>query len=96
MPRLRPAATLLLDRGIPVHVVADRIGDDPAVLLRNYSKRKRKITADNSVSAAITAGGPFSGNLKPWVNIGSSSQVVLDLPLAKCLLSLERKGGRVV
>ena len=28
-------ATLLLDRGGPVHVVAERIGDDPAVLLRN-------------------------------------------------------------
>jgi integrase len=48
-------ATLLLDRGIPVHVVAERIGVDPAVLLRNYAKRKRKNTADNSVSAAITA-----------------------------------------
>ncbi|MDI1347118.1 MAG: site-specific integrase [Pseudolabrys sp.] len=48
-------ATLLLDRGIPVHVVADRIGDDPAVLLRNYAKRKRANTADNSVAAALTA-----------------------------------------
>ena len=48
-------ATLLLDRGIPVHVVAERIGDDPAVLLRNYAKRKRQNTADNSVSAAIGA-----------------------------------------
>jgi integrase len=48
-------ATLLLDRGVPVHVVAERIGDDPAVLLRNYAKRKRKNTADNSVSAVIGA-----------------------------------------
>jgi hypothetical protein len=48
-------ATLLLDRGVPVHVVAERIGDDPAVLLRNYAKRKRKNTADNSVSAVISA-----------------------------------------
>jgi integrase len=46
-------ATLLLDRGVPVHVVAERIGDDPAVLLRNYAKRKRKNTADNSVAAVI-------------------------------------------
>jgi integrase len=48
-------ATLLLDRGVPVHVVAERIGDDPAVLLRNYAKRKRQNTADNSVSAVIGA-----------------------------------------
>jgi integrase len=52
-------ATLLLDRGIPVHVVAERIGDDPAVLLRNYAKRKRqrgdKPATDDSLSAAIGA-----------------------------------------
>lgn len=48
-------ATLLLDRGVPVHIVAERIGDDPAVLLRNYAKRKRKNTADTSVSAVISA-----------------------------------------
>jgi integrase len=48
-------ATLLLDRGIPVHVVAERIGDDPAVLLRNYAKGKRQNTADNSVTSAIAA-----------------------------------------
>jgi integrase len=48
-------ATLLLDRGVPVHVVAERIGDDPAVLLRNYAKRKRTQTADTSVSAVIGA-----------------------------------------
>jgi integrase len=48
-------ATLLLDRGVPVHVVAERIGDDPAVLLKNYAKRKRKNTADTSVSAHIEA-----------------------------------------
>ena len=52
-------ATLLLDRGVPVHVVAERIGDDPAVLLRNYAKRKRqrgdKPTMDASVSDAISA-----------------------------------------
>jgi hypothetical protein len=36
-------------------VVAERIGDDPAVLLRSYTKPKRKNTADDSASAAITA-----------------------------------------
>ena len=48
-------ATLLLDRGVPVHIVAERIGDDPAVLLRNYAKRKRKTTANTSISAEINA-----------------------------------------
>jgi integrase len=48
-------ATLLLDRGVPVHVVAERIGDDPAVLLRNYAKRKREKTANTDFSAQITA-----------------------------------------
>jgi len=31
--------TLLLDNGVPVHVVADRCGHDPAMLLRTYAKR---------------------------------------------------------
>jgi integrase len=48
-------ATLLLDRGVPVHTVAERIGDDPSVLLKNYAKRKRQQTADTSVSAVISA-----------------------------------------
>jgi hypothetical protein len=50
---------LLLDRNVPVHIVAERIGDDPAVLLRNYAKRKRQRgdnpTTDKSVSEAIGA-----------------------------------------
>jgi integrase len=47
--------TALLDAGIPVHTVAQRIGDDPAVVLRNYAKRKRSKRADESLSNAITA-----------------------------------------
>lgn len=46
-------ATLLLDNGVPVHTVADRVGDDPAVLLRNYAKRSRARKADVSVSDLI-------------------------------------------
>jgi integrase len=46
--------TALLDAGIPVHTVAQRIGDDPAVLLRNYSKRKRTQEADKKLSQAIS------------------------------------------
>jgi integrase len=34
--------TMLLDRGVPVHVVAERCGHDPAVLLRTYAKRTKK------------------------------------------------------
>jgi integrase len=48
-------ATLLLDRGVPVHRVAERIGDDPAVLLKNYAKRKRKQSANDSVADIIGA-----------------------------------------
>jgi integrase len=43
--------TLLLDSGVPVHVVAARCGHDPAVLLRTYAKRTRK--ADTSAAAVI-------------------------------------------
>jgi integrase len=45
--------TLLLDAGVPVHVVAARCGHDPAVLLRTYAKRTRK--ADTSAAAVIGA-----------------------------------------
>ena len=37
--------TLLLDAGVPVHVVAARCGHDPAVLLRNYAKTTKKADA---------------------------------------------------
>jgi integrase len=45
--------TILLDNGVPVHVVAARCGHDPAVLLRTYAKRTRK--ADTSAAAVIGA-----------------------------------------
>ncbi|MGY3234098.1 integrase [Bradyrhizobium sp. USDA 4448] len=47
-------STALLDAGIPVHTVAQRIGDDPAVLLRNYTKRKRSTQANEKLSEIIT------------------------------------------
>jgi integrase len=34
---------------------AQRIGDDPAVLLRNYVKRKRSVKADKALSDAIVS-----------------------------------------
>ena len=43
--------TLLLDAGVPVHVVATGCGHDPAVLLRAYAKRTKK--ADTSAAAII-------------------------------------------
>ena len=43
--------TLLLDAGVPVHVVAERCGHDPAVLLRNDAKRTRR--ADDRAAAVI-------------------------------------------
>jgi integrase len=46
-------STWLLDQGQPVHVVAARLGDDPAVLLRSYAKRTKK--ADTSAADVIGA-----------------------------------------
>jgi integrase len=51
-------STALLDAGIPVHTVAQRIGDDPATLLRNYTKRRRSKQADKSLASALAS---FSG-----------------------------------
>ena len=45
--------TLLLDAGVPVHVVAASSSNDPAVLLRIYAKRTRK--ADASAAEIIGA-----------------------------------------
>jgi integrase len=45
--------TILLDNGVPVHVVAARCGHDPAVLLRSYAKRTKK--ADTNAAAVISA-----------------------------------------
>jgi integrase len=45
--------TLLVDAGVPVHVVAARCGHDPAVLLRSYAKRTRN--PDTSTAAIIGA-----------------------------------------
>jgi len=38
---------------IPVRTAAQRIGDAPAVLLRNYAKRKRPQEADKKLCEAI-------------------------------------------
>jgi integrase len=43
--------TILLDKGVPIHVVAARCGHDPTTLLRSYAKRTRK--ADTSAAAVI-------------------------------------------
>jgi integrase len=47
-------ATALLDAGIPLHTVAQRIGDDPATLLRHYTKTKRTEKADDALTSAIS------------------------------------------
>ena len=47
-------STMLLDKGMPVHQVAARIGDDPAVLLRVYAKlTKRKNSQMSEVVNAL-------------------------------------------
>jgi integrase len=50
-------STTLLDRNVPVHVVAKRIGDDPATLLRSYAERTKKADANAAeVIAALSKG----------------------------------------
>jgi hypothetical protein len=54
----RPSASAapdftICDAGIPVHMVAQRIGDDPATLLRSYTKRKRTEEADERLDVTI-------------------------------------------
>jgi integrase len=48
--------TMLLDRGVPAHVVAARCGHDPAVMLRSYAKRTRKADVSAAVIGAIAKG----------------------------------------
>jgi integrase len=45
--------TMLLDRGVPLHVVAARCGHDPAVMLRAYAKRTAK--ADTNAADVVGA-----------------------------------------
>jgi integrase len=48
-------STMLLDKGQPVHRVAARIGDDPAILLRVYAKLTKK--KDTKMSEVVNALG---------------------------------------
>ncbi|WP_426433678.1 hypothetical protein [Bradyrhizobium genosp. P] len=89
-------STALLDAGIPVHTVAQRIGDDPAVLLRNYAKRKRSKKANELVTTAIAAFALGLWENRLWVQRGSKFALRSTAPCAKCLTFLRRKGGRVV
>jgi hypothetical protein len=53
-------STALLDAGIAVHTVAQRIGNDPATRLRAYTKRRRFKAADKNLSDAIAIGHGLS------------------------------------
>jgi integrase len=49
--------TVLLDKGVPVHVVAKRCGHDAAMLLRVYAKRTKKADVDAAaIIGAMTQG----------------------------------------
>ncbi len=90
-------ATALLDAGIPVHTVAQRIGDDPAILLRNYAKRKRSEAADADLADAIgKLAADFSGNERIGSRLGPRSYCVREDPTLSDWNFLVRKGGRVV
>jgi integrase len=49
--------TMLLDSGVPVHIVAERCGHDPAMLLRVYAKK----TKGADEKAASTMGTALAG-----------------------------------
>jgi integrase len=53
--------TLLLDAGVPVHVVAARCGHDPAVLLRSYAKRTRKPDRSAAAVQSVAESCPENG-----------------------------------
>ena len=45
-----------------IHRVAERIGDDPAILLRHYTKRRRSKAANDNLANAIgTCAAGFLG-----------------------------------
>jgi len=67
--------TILLDKGVPVHVAAKRCGHDPAMLLRVYAKRTRK--ADVAAADVI---GTLTADVV-GANAGASSQDVPDTPM---------------
>jgi integrase len=49
-----PMPRMLLDKGMPVHQVAARIGDNPAILLRVYAQlTKKKNTQMSDVVNAL-------------------------------------------
>lgn len=47
-------APALLDAGVPIHILAQRMGDDPAVLQRTCTKRRRSRQADQPLTSTIT------------------------------------------
>jgi integrase len=46
-------ATAMLDAGMPVHTVAQRLGDDAITLMRAYTKKTRTIKADAALAKAL-------------------------------------------
>jgi hypothetical protein len=76
--------TALLDRGVPVYVVAERCGHDPATLLRYYPRRTKK--ADAAVANVIR--NIDGGRSMRLDQIGTKALTVPALFAAKCLFFL--------
>ena len=70
--------TLLLDRGVPVHVVAARCGHDPATLLRNYAKRtKKRLTPVPPASLAASQKESWEADwVQSWVQFAICSRQI--------------------
>src|SRR5215813_9203594 len=71
--------TALLDAGVPVHVVAQRCGHDPAVLLRSYASGRAEGRQKRSGSHRLDVKGCTVRKIGS--KIGSKSRFVLRDPL---------------
>jgi hypothetical protein len=80
-------------RHAPTHPFSS---SSPAILLRDYAKRKLGLKAHESLSIAITAWPAHSNPERCWGQDCLCSGIVLDVIAANCLISQPRKGGRVV
>ena len=58
-------STLLLDHGVPVHVVAARCGQDPATLLRSYGRNQCRQRDRQHREGSFKGLKPFGSKLGP-------------------------------
>jgi integrase len=65
------AATLALTSGVPLHVVAARLGDDPKVVLATYAHLLPHSDSEAAVTIAAAISDDSAFVDKPWTNAGA-------------------------